>query len=421
MKNPLSASKPSGRSRTDRCRVLLLSPYDAYSHQQWRSTLVTMFPEFDWTVLTLPPRYFSWRVRGNSLSWAFTQQEILSRDYDLLICTSLTDLSGLRGLVPKLTAIPTLVYFHENQFAYPTNGMETGRNDKANKTGGNNPEGGLATAQPVSVEAAMLSIYNALCADLVLFNSQWNYQSYITGCEQLLRKLPDHVPAGIAELISGKSAVQAVPLPDTLFEVASLGQATPPHSQAVPEPVDIVWNHRHEYDKGPDLLLAIVQQLIASGQAFRLHLLGQRFRQRPATFAALESLLAQYYRSQDAEPGINQWLESRDDYLQQLRKADIVLSTASHDFQGLSIQEACIMGCLPVVPDALAYPEFIPSAFRFDVSGSISSQATSACSRIQAILKARQRTPCTLPEIDLTAIQASHCRHEWLAHMNKLL
>ncbi|MDO9476987.1 MAG: DUF3524 domain-containing protein, partial [Pseudohongiella sp.] len=132
---------------TDR-RILLLSAYDAGSHQQWRQILCDMFPHYHWTCLSLPARHFSWRVRGNSLSWAFNHRRELTDNYDLVIATSLTDLASLRGFVPELARIPTLVYFHENQFAYP------------------------ATAQQhASIEPAMVNLYSALCADHVAFNS----------------------------------------------------------------------------------------------------------------------------------------------------------------------------------------------------------------------------------------------------------
>jgi hypothetical protein len=74
-------------------RVLLLSAYDAMSHRCWRRGLVKAFPEYEWTVLTLPPRHFSWRIRGNGLTWAFSKRRALSRPYDLVITTSMTDLA----------------------------------------------------------------------------------------------------------------------------------------------------------------------------------------------------------------------------------------------------------------------------------------------------------------------------------------
>lgn len=100
-------------------KILLLSAHDAASHRIWRQGLVKIFAEYQWTILTLPARHFSWRIRGNSLTWAFSKREVLTRPYDLVITTSMTDLATLRGLVSQLTEVPSLVYFHENQFAYP--------------------------------------------------------------------------------------------------------------------------------------------------------------------------------------------------------------------------------------------------------------------------------------------------------------
>lgn len=138
----------------------LLSAYDALSHQYWRKGLVDKFPEHDWTVLALPVRFFSWRLRSNSLTWAFSERKVLTAGYDLLVCTSMIDLSSLKGMVPELTKIPTLCYFHENQFAYPA-----------------------SEQQSASVEPLILNIYTALAADQVLFNSVCNRQTFIEGAQ----------------------------------------------------------------------------------------------------------------------------------------------------------------------------------------------------------------------------------------------
>jgi hypothetical protein len=51
--------------------------------------------------------------------------------------------------------------------------------------------------------------------------------------------------------------------------------------------------------------------------------------------------------------------------LAKLSAHDFVLSTADQEFQGLAIQEAMASGCIPVVPDALSYPEYIPVEYRY--------------------------------------------------------
>ena len=356
----------------DNKRILLLSAYDAASHQQWRHTLCSMFAGSHWTCLTLPARYFSWRVRGNSLSWAFNHRRELTDNHDLIIATSLTDLASLRGFVPELAQIPTLLYFHENQFAYPA-----------------------GQQQHNSVEPAMVNLYSALCADHIAFNSEWNRHSFLSGVRTLLNKLPDHVPSGIIELLAAKSTVLPVPLPDALFAGTSDQQPQLSSNAANPanpaaDCVQIVWNHRHEYDKGPDLLLATIRQLTERGLRFRLHMLGQRFRQRPDTFDQLDELLQQYYQHHDITPGTNAFVSDRHAYEQLLQQSDIVLSTALHDFQGLAMLEATALGCFPIAPDALAYPEYLPADSLFAVTGlDLAAQASAAADLIT--LHAQQR------------------------------
>ncbi|MFT7132051.1 MAG: hypothetical protein ACI81O_000759 [Cyclobacteriaceae bacterium] len=49
------------------------------------------------------------------------------------------------------------------------------------------------------------------------------------------------------------------------------------------------------------------------------------------------------------------------DYLALLGRSHVVLSTAIHEFPGVAVLEAVAVGCLPVVPDALAY-QSLPAA-----------------------------------------------------------
>ena len=306
-------------------KILLLSAYDAASHAYWRKGLIAQFDQHEWTVLTLPSRFFSWRVRGNSLSWAFNETELLEQSYDLIIATSMTDLSSLRGFVPNLARIPTLVYFHENQFAYPESGQEYG-----------------------TVEPKILNIYTALAADYVCFNTDYNRQSFLNGCRKLLKKLPDQVPSGLPEIIEDRSTVVPVPLPDNLF--------CPAEPQA--GSLQLVWNHRWEFDKGPELLLKAAEQLIAAGVDFKLHVVGQQFRQVPEAFTELKKVLGD-------RAGHWGFMASVTEYRSLLKQSDVVISTALHDFQGIAVLEGVAAGCIPVVPDRLAYSELFPKECRY--------------------------------------------------------
>ncbi len=366
-------------------KALLLSAYDAGSHRVWRENLCAMLPQIRWTTLTLPPRHFAWRVRGNSLSWAFKQRPALTDKHDFLLCTSMTDLSALRGFVPPLGQLPTIVYCHENQFAYPEN-----------------PQ----APQVNVVEPQMLSIYTALCADRLVFNSEWNRSSFLQGATALLRKLPDEVPDGLPERLA-RSVVLPVPLD------ASLWQPRP--TPAEPDVLSIVWNHRWEFDKGPALLLAIVDALMQQRVRFRLHLLGQRFRQAPPEFDELQARLAHWHAETGIRPGRIGHVNEQSAYRHLLACSDVVLSTALHDFQGLALQEASALGCAALAPARLVYPEYLAPAQLYQGTGTLAEQATSAAARLNAWAQ-RKASGLPLPVADLRAFHPDslRCGHEQL-------
>ncbi|MCH7526316.1 MAG: glycosyltransferase, partial [Planctomycetes bacterium] len=60
---------------------------------------------------------------------------------------------------------------------------------------------------------------------------------------------------------------------------------------------------------------------------------------------------------------IDRWgyQESRDDYEAALREADVIVSTANHEFFGISVVEAIAAGAYPLLPRRLAYPEILTS------------------------------------------------------------
>lgn len=313
--------------------ILLLSAYDAQSHRYWRECLVSAFACFEWTVLTLPPRYFNWRIRGNSLSWAYQQREVLERGYDLCIATSMVDLSALRGLVPVLGDYPTILYCHENQFAYP-----------------------VTEQQYKSVEPQMLNLYSALAADKVVFNSTYNRNTFLQGVDALLAKLPDQVPKGIKALLADKSTVLPVPLSDNNFNQVNSRDDNP-------KVLSIVWNHRWEYDKAPERLFSALKIVVGSGVKIALSVVGQQFRSIPPVFNEMKT----YFDAEYPE-SIKCWgfLEQIESYHQLLNGTDVVISTALHDFQGLAVLEAAARGCRPVVPARLCYSEWFADEYLYE-------------------------------------------------------
>ena len=54
------------------------------------------------------------------------------------------------------------------------------------------------------------------------------------------------------------------------------------------------------------------------------------------------------------------FLPSAADYRDVVAGSDVVISTARHEFFGVSVVEAIFLGCLPVLPNDLSYPEIVP-------------------------------------------------------------
>jgi glycosyltransferase involved in cell wall biosynthesis len=316
-------------------RVLLLSAYAARSHVHWQQALQTAFSRWQWRVLTLPPRHFSWRVRGNALYWSMHERKTLDGDYDLLIATSMVDLATLRGLVPAMAQVPTVLYFHENQFEYPQ-----------------------ARQQYNLVEAQLTSIYSALAADQIVFNSRYNRDSFVHGCAALLQKLPDCVPRGVVPTLLDKSSV--IPVPFDGRECAEALPRWPGAEGAVGKrPLRLLWVGRFEHDKGGDGLLRILSRLDASGLDYELAMTGQQFRESPPVFKQIQLS----FSHRVVQFG---YVESISEYKALMGAADIVLSTALHEFQGLAVMESVALDCRPVVPRRLVYPEIYPDAFCYD-------------------------------------------------------
>jgi glycosyltransferase involved in cell wall biosynthesis len=231
--------------------------------------------------------------------------------------------------------IPTVLYFHENQFAFPQDRQ-----------------------QHSLLEAQMVSLYSALAADRIVFNSAYNRRSFFEGCETLLQRLPDKVPAGVIACLQEKASVLAVPVAE--HGSSGEGRGWPGSGETYPQrPVRLLWVGRFEHDKGGDTLRLILHQLEQAELNYELAMIGQQFRNSPKVFHEIEKAFSHRL----VQFG---YLDSTQDYRQYLEDADIVLSTALHEFQGLAVLEAVTAGCLPAVPDRLVYPEIFPREFIYE-------------------------------------------------------
>jgi glycosyltransferase involved in cell wall biosynthesis len=303
--------------------IWLLSAYRSDSHACWTDWLVNTFTEFNWHKLELPGRHFRWRIRGNPLSWL---HQLPEQTPDFIVATSMVDLSTLKGLHPRLANIPCIYYFHENQFTYP-----------------------VSKNQVDSVEPKMVQLYGALAANKLLFNSAYNRDSFFKGVENLLKLFPDEVPDSVVDTLKNKSDVLPVVI-------------RPVENREVKNKKLILWNHRWEYDKAPQVFCDALLQLNKINPDFELGLLGPRSTIKPDALLEIEQELGDKIL-------INEKV-SKDDYQKYLSQSAIIVSTAIHEFQGLSVLEAVSAGAVPLLPDDLCYREQYADEYRYKAGDS---------------------------------------------------
>ena len=89
--------------------------------------------------------------------------------------------------------------------------------------------------------------------------------------------------------------------------------------------------------------------------AFRVIVAGENFRQQPAEFSTARRRLG--------DRVIHFGFAPEDEYRKLLRRADVVVSAARHEFFGIAVVEAIYARALPLLPNRLSYPELLPSNF----------------------------------------------------------
>lgn len=270
-------------------------------------------------------------------------------EWDVLLCCDMLNLAELRGLVPQIAHLPAVVYFHENQLTYPVRPQHAHKGD---------------------LHFAYTNFTTALAGDEIWFNSQFHLDEFLTSLRAFLGKMPDYQHTEAVETIRKKAKVH--PPGITGF---------PLRAARNPGPLRILWAARFEFDKNPEDFFAAIRQLREQGVSMRLSVIGQEFRQSPEVFSQMKKELADV---------IDHWgyQESVEAYRAALAQADVVVSTAVHEFFGISMVEAISAGAYPILPERLAYPQVLdldnhPDCKRFFYDGSVEAltQKLLECSR----------------------------------------
>ncbi|MFQ5607091.1 MAG: DUF3524 domain-containing protein [Candidatus Zixiibacteriota bacterium] len=310
-------------------RCLFIEPFASISHLELYHSLRELHPDWEWTLQSLPDRQWKWRNRIGALQ--LSQRIDEHEKYDLLITGSLLNLPEFLALCPQLQRARKIVYFHENQFAYPFRTKVTD-SDK---------------------QIMYNSITTALAADISLFNSQYNRGTFLCGAKSFLNQTP-------VELDS-EAPIRRIERDSGVFHIPVRTGAKA--SERRGDPPTILWNHRWEHDKAPELFFKALFALREKGIDFRLIVAGESFDVVPEIFSVAREKLAEKTISFG-------FVKDREEYEKLLAVADIVVSTAAQEFYGISVIEAVAAGALPVVPDSLSYPELFPREYRIPAGSS---------------------------------------------------
>ncbi len=312
--------------------VVFLEAYDGGSHRAFRRGL-TRHVRHHLADLTLPARFWKWRMRGAAVWFADLLNASRDPAPDLILTTGYVNVADLRGLLaPPLDRVPVLLYMHENQLTYP-----------------------LSPEEEFDFHFGFTNIVSALAAERLVFNSDWHREIFLDALPAYLGRMPEAVPKGVRERLESRSSVLGVgldrqPLPADHFPRYRGGRCDPDAGPSWPRGARplILWNHRWEFDKRPELFAAALGRLLDEGVEFDVALLGES-RGGEKVFNPLAERLGERCVARG-------FLPERTDYDALLERADIVVSCAAQEYFGISVAEAVHAGCYPVLPREQVYP-----------------------------------------------------------------
>ncbi|NXN16324.1 GTDC1 protein, partial [Indicator maculatus] len=428
--------------------VLLIEAFYGGSHKQLMDILQEELQD-DCVLCTLPAKKWHWKARTAALY--FMQTVPASTNYRILFASSVLNLAELAALRPDLGKLKKVLYFHENQLAYP-----------------------VQKCQERDFQYGYNQILSCLVADVVVFNSAFNMESFLTSIGRFMKLIPDHRPKDLEKIIRPKCQVLYFPVrfPDVsrfmpehklahlekviavkrhgdayqseglpgqqngralmrnsnTHHESGLCEAQPgldttqlkglPSPVTAPvrlskseasestnscqeedkqrltfnlsntlsglddqqRPLHIAWPHRWEHDKDPETFFKVLLQLKEKDLPFHVSVLGETFTEVPDIFSEAKKALGS---------SVLHWgyLASKDDYFQALCMADVVISTAKHEFFGVAMIEAVYCGCYPLCPKALVYPEIFPAEYLYSTPEQLFKRLQNFCKRPDIVRK----------------------------------
>lgn len=303
--------------------VLLIEPFLAGSHLAWAEGW-RQRSRHDVHVLGGSGGRWRRSMRSGSAMFADWAAEWVAShgSPDLVVGTNMLDLASFLGLSREVLGfVPTVQFMHENQLSYPRQ-----------------------VGEPLDSGLAWMQWRGLVAADEVWCNSEYHRTALL----ESLMMLDD----GAESAVDTSSIASKMWVGHLGIDLDACRRVFPASGPRRPL---VVSNQRWHHDKDLGSVLRAIRTALDRGFDCDVALLGEPTGGEADALAPLIDELGKAVVVRGHLP--------RNEYLDVLRRADVVVSAARNENFGIAVVEAIAAGAWPVVPDALAYPEVIPTEF----------------------------------------------------------
>ncbi|XP_042716821.2 tRNA-queuosine alpha-mannosyltransferase isoform X5 [Chrysemys picta bellii] len=289
----------------------------------------------------------------------------------ILFASSVLNLTELIALRPDFGKLKKVLYFHENQLTYP-----------------------VQKCQERDFQYGYNQILSCLVADIVVFNSAFNMESFLTSIGKFLKLIPDHRPKDLEKIIRPKCQVLHFPI-----RFPDVSRFMPEHKLAHLEKITGFRGNEDTYlfrclpfqqkyratgslmktsSSSPESGLCEAQSGLCTTQQERL--------QYPLT--SLEKL-----NKSKASASTNQEVPCQEDKQHVTFNPCNLLSGTDYQQRPLHIVwphrwiEAVYCGCYPLCPNALVYPEIFPAEYLYSTPEQLFKRLQNFCKRPDIVRK----------------------------------
>lgn len=298
--------------------ILILDSFFTGSHKYWGEQLKKRLP-FKVQLLTLSGKHWKWRMEGGAYELAQKFKK-LSQKPKVIIATDMVNIPLFYAFANiSQNETPCILYFHENQFSYPISNLDTQKqNNRDNHYG-------------------FINLTSALFANQIVFNSEFNRTSFFKGVSELVNQLPKNTLNLNIKKLQSQVIYPGIDDPISYSNIKSLPT--------------LLWNHRWEYDKNPELFIKGLEFLQTKSIFFKLIVLGKGTEKKE-----VKNFFQKKFYHELIHCG---YVETREKYINLISRATHLPVTSKHDFFGLSVAEAMNKGCFAILPNHQAYPEHL--------------------------------------------------------------